>query len=37
LQKAVGALDTQLARHKITPEDYKQKVAELARFYSLSK
>ncbi|HTB63996.1 MAG TPA: PEGA domain-containing protein [Opitutales bacterium] len=37
LQNAVSVLDVQLSRHKITPDEYKQKVAELARFYSQGK
>lgn len=34
LAKAIATLDAQLSRHKITPDAYQEKVAEVTRFYS---
>jgi hypothetical protein len=37
MTKAVAALDAQLDMHKISPDAYKEKVAEVTRFYSQGK
>jgi hypothetical protein len=37
LVKAVAALDAQLGMHKITPDVYREKVAEVTRFYTQGK